>query len=186
MDNLFVSSLVPALIGGIIVAIVSALLARRQSQSEIETAQLLEAYNLLQEAVAFVVDEESEVSYDDLDNAQKLEMAEKTNGAVVILDLLGSKRILRAIRSAPKSSDPLLRTLDITLVQGELREHIRRKLGLEVSGIPRVLAIPTSAAALQRIYGQAEVRGSRRGSQAGSYPDEPHNKSSDEGEPTSP
>ena len=170
MDNSFVSAVVPGLIGGTVVAVVAAFLARRQSRSEIETAQLLEAYSLLQDAIAFTADDVDEVSFADLNDAEKVEMADKLGRAVVILDLLGSKRILRAIRSTTETSDAYLRTFDITLVQGELRQHIRRKLGLSVSGIPNVLAVPTSAA-MQRMYAQAETRDSNPASQDGERQD---------------
>lgn len=53
-DELLANPLVSAIIGGSIVAFISALLSRRKMQSEIEIQQLLRAYSLLQEAIAFI------------------------------------------------------------------------------------------------------------------------------------
>ena len=142
-DAIFANPLVSAIIGGSIVAIISALLARKKMQSEIEIQQLLRAYSLLQEAVAFIGDEdELHNRIWKMDEKSRLEMIDKTGEAVVILDLLGSRKVLKVIRSSQTDIEGKEESMfDITSVQTVLRRHIRDKLGLPTFGIPRQFAI---------------------------------------------
>jgi hypothetical protein len=142
-DAIFANPLVSAIIGGSIVAIISAFLARKKMQSEIEIQQLLRAYSLLQEAVAFIGDmDDLHDMLEKMDEKSRFEMIDRTGEAVVILDLLGSREVLKAIRSSNKDVEGKeLSMFDITSVQTVLRRHIRKKLGLPTFGIPRQFAI---------------------------------------------
>ncbi len=147
-DAILETPLVSAIIGGVIVAIVSALLARRKMQSEIEIQQLLRAYSLLQEAVAFIGDiDDFHDRLGKMDERSRNEMIDKTGEAVIILDLLGSRDVLRAIRSSKEDlAGTEVSMFDITSVQTVLRRHIRKKLGLPTFGIPRQFAIGSASA----------------------------------------
>jgi hypothetical protein len=145
-------AVVPGLVGGVVVAAVAGWLAKRQKGAEIETVRLLEAYEALQESIVVISDDnDADDVFSGLSESEKLDLAARTGQVVSILDLLGSRRVLEAIRA--KSDDSgTIQELDIGAVKTELRIHIRKRLGLPTWRIPSALTIHTRRS-LERLRG---------------------------------
>ena len=160
--------IVSGVVGGVVVALVTAWLAKRQKASEIETIRLLEAYSELQEGILVIGDVKGGV-FDGLSEEEAIDVAARTGRVVAMLDLLGSREVLRAIRLRG-DAEGNFRELDITATQTALRSHIRKRLGLPVRGIPRQLTIH-SRSSLERLMAEAGSLplGSPRGRGTGNH-----------------
>jgi len=139
MEELFATPLVSAVIGGLLVAFINAIFSRRKMQSEIENKYLIRAYHLLQEAtVTHGAEEDFKKGITTLTEEKRREMVAKCQEAVLIIDLFGSRKLLRAIREAvievPGSQ---LSGLNISLLRALLRVEIRKRMGITTFAIPQ-------------------------------------------------